>query len=91
MCEILFLSQKNKIDFLEKRFKEKDILTIMSVTRILPRCDGDIIMEDNGMDGFRIEYEDLLYYSELNGYPTLIFKCFDHYSKIFDIDCWLHF
>ena len=64
----------------------------MSVTRIfLPHCDGNIIMKDNGLNGFIIEYEDLLYYSELNGYPTLIFKCFDDYSKIFDIDCWLHF
>ena len=69
-----------------------DLLTIMSVTQIIPPfCSGKIVMKDEGLNGFIIEYEDLLYYCELNGYPTVIFRCFDDYSKFFDIDCWLHF
>ena len=43
------------------------------------------------MDGFIIEYERLEYYNDFSGYPIVRFRCFDDYSKFFDIDCWLHF
>ena len=66
------------------------MLTIMSVTEIT-RYDETFVMKDKGLNGFIIEYEDLLYYSELTGYPFVRFRCFDDYSKFFDIDCWLHF
>ena len=66
------------------------MITIMSVTEIR-RDDETFVMKDKGLNGFIIEYEDLLYYSELTGYPFVRFRCFDDYSKFFDIDCWLHF
>ena len=66
------------------------MITIMSVTEIT-RDDETFVMKDKGLNGFIIEYEDLLYYSELTGYPFVRFRCFDDYSKFFDIDCWLLF
>ena len=62
----------------------------MSVTKIT-RKDGTFVMKDEGLDGFVIEYEEVKYYCELTGYPFVRFRCFDDYSKFFDIDCWLHF
>ena len=37
------------------------------------------------------EFENSLYYDDFSGYPFVRFRCFDDYSKFFDIDCWLHF
>ena len=69
-----------------------DFLTIMSVTEIFsPYSSGTILLKDKGLKGFIIEYEDLLYYCELTGYPFVKFRCFDDCSKFFDIDSWLHF
>ena len=45
---------------------------------------------DEGLDGYIIEYENVDYYCDLC-YPYVRFRCFDDYSKFFDIDCWLHF
>ena len=66
------------------------MLTIMSVTEIT-RNGESFIMKDEGLKGFVIEYEEVMRYSELTGYPFVRFRCFDDYSKFFDIDCWLHF
>ena len=62
----------------------------MSVTEIT-RDDETFVIKDKGLDGYVIESERLEYYSELSGYPFVRFRCFDDYSKFFDIDCWLHF
>ena len=62
----------------------------MSVTE-LTRNNETFVIRDEGLDGFIIEYERLEYYDELTGYPFVRFRCFDDYSKFFDIDCWLHF
>ena len=43
------------------------------------------------MKGYTIEFTRCEYYSDLGGYPYVKFRCFDDYSKFFDIDCWLHF
>ena len=66
------------------------MLTIMSVTEIT-RDDETFKIKDEGLDGFIIEYERLEYYNDFSGYPFVRFRCFDDYSKFFDIDCWLHF
>ena len=66
------------------------MLTIMSVTEIT-RNGETFVMKDKGLEGFVIEYEEVMYYCELTGYPFVRFRCFDDYSKFFDIDCWLHF
>ena len=62
----------------------------MSVTEIT-RDDETFKIKDEGLDGFIIEYERLEYYNDFSGYPFVRFRCFDDYSKFFDIDCWLHF
>ena len=66
------------------------MLTIMSVTEIT-RDDEIFKIKDKGLDGFIIEFERLEYYSEFSGYAYVRFRCFDDYSKFFDVDCWLHF
>ena len=67
-----------------------DSFTIMSVTEITRNYDKFEI-KDEGLEGFIIEYIRLEYYNDLIGYPYVRFRCFDDYSKFFDIDCWLHF
>ena len=62
----------------------------MSVTEIT-RDDEIFKIKDEGLDGFIIEYERLEYYNDFSGYAYVRFRCFDDYSKFFDIDCWLHF
>ena len=62
----------------------------MSVTEFT-RNHETFEIRDEGLDGYIIEYKRLEYYSELNGYPFVRFRCFDDYSKFFYIDCWLHF
>ena len=62
----------------------------MSVTEIT-RDDETFVIKDEGLDGFIIEYENVDYYNDFSGYPFVRFRCFDDYSKFFDIDCWLHF
>ena len=66
------------------------MLTIMSVTEITR--DGEtFVIKDEGLDGDVIEYERLEHYNDFTGYPFVRFRCFDDYSKFFDIDCRLHF
>ena len=67
-----------------------DMLTIMSLTEIT-RNGEPFIIKDEGLKGFVIEYEEVMHYSELTGYPFVRFRCFDDYAKLFDIDCWLLF
>ena len=67
-----------------------DTFTIMSVTEITRNYDKFEI-KDEGLEGFIIEYIRLEYYNDFSGYPFVKFRCFDDYSKFFDIDCWLHF
>ena len=62
----------------------------MSVTEIT-RDDKTFVIKDEGLDGYVIEYERLEHYNDFSGYPFVRFRCFDDYSKFFDIDCWLHF
>ena len=62
----------------------------MSVTEIT-RDDETFKIKDEGLDGFIIEYERLEYYNDFSNYPFVRFRCFEDYSKFFDIDCWLHF
>ena len=66
------------------------MLTIMSVTEVI-RDNEIFIIKDGGLDGFVIERENVDYYNDFSGYPFVRFRCFDDYSKFFDIDCWLHF
>ena len=62
----------------------------MSVTEITR--DHEIFeIKDEGLDGYIIEYIRLEYHNDFSGYPFVKFRCFDDYSKFFDIDCWLHF
>ena len=67
-----------------------DLLTIMSVTGIT-RNREKFEIKDEGLDGYIIEYIRLEYYDDFSGYPYVRFRCFDDYSKFFDIDCRLHF
>ena len=67
-----------------------DTFTIISVTEITRNYDKFEI-KDEGLEGFIIEYIRLEYYNDFSGYPFVKFRCFDDYSKFFDIDCWLHF
>ena len=62
----------------------------MSITEITGD-DETFVIKDEGLDGFIIEYENVDYYNDFSGYPFVRFRCFDDYSKFFDIDCWLHF
>ena len=66
------------------------LLTIMSVKKI-ELFDELFEIRDEGLDGFVIECENVDYYNDFTGYPFVRFRCFDDYSKFFDIDCWLHF
>ena len=62
----------------------------MSVTEVIR--DNEIFkIKDEGLDGFVIERENVDYYNDFIGYPFIRFRCFDDYSKFFDVDCWLHF
>ena len=62
----------------------------MSVTEVIR--DNEIFkIKDEGLEGFIIEFENCDYYNDFSGYPFVRFRCFDDYSKLFDIDCWLHF
>ena len=54
------------------------ILTIMVVTKIY-RYGDEIVFKDKGLKGYIIEFTDLHYYSELNGYPHVKFRCLDDY------------
>ena len=62
----------------------------MSVTEVT-RDDEIFKIKDEGLDAFVIERENADYYNDFTGYPFVRFRCFDDYSKFFDIDCWLHF
>ena len=67
-----------------------DMSIKMSVTEITRNFENFEI-KDEGLDGYIIEHIRLEYYDDISGYPYVRFRCFDDYSKFFDIDCWLHF
>ena len=56
----------------------------MSVTEVIR--DNEIFkIKDEGLDGFVIEFKNSIYYDDFSGYPFVRFRCFDDYSKFFDI------